>query len=892
MIGQTISHYRILEKLGEGGMGEVYLAQDTGPLDRKVALKFPSQEMQQDPIAQQRFLREARSAAALAHPYVCHIHEVGEDGEQSFISMEYVAGQSLKDRLAKGPLELRDSLQKATEIAEALEAAHKQNIVHRDLKPANIMLTPEGHVKVMDFGLAKRLTAAQDGGSQEKTLTTSPTRTGATLGTLAYMSPEQLRGGEVDTRSDIFSFGIVLYEMLTRVHPFKKSQSMETGNAILNEAPASLSRHVKEVPPVLQHTVRKMLAKEPRRRYQHIDDVRVNLEELTGDRLGMEEYLAEPSAYEVDVTARPQPDRWKRAIPWTFAAVMVVIVALMLWNQPPIIRDTQPLTRTEITLPSTSPLGFGSTYAFDPTLIALSPDARKLAFVGRTARGTQLYLRSMDSLEIAPIVGTEGAIHPFFSPDSNWVGFLTLDRVKKISLHGGGPITLCEAQTPIRATWAGDGMIYFGAVEGRVLMSVPAGGGEARTIGRIQDHFDQILPDGHWALVTVRSSTSIREDFSSVYALSLQTLERKLLIEGGYDARYVPSGHLLFARTGVLMAVPFDLEHLEVLGEPQPVLHGMTVDSLFAQVQVSFSDTGTVVYCPGGDVSVGRIARVGRDGKTELLPVPERVYGVVELSPNNQRLAVQVADVKDYVWIYDLQRGEGHRLVGTGQRGWPKWNPSEDSITFIVREGEKRSIVERRLGAQEERELIALDSGQLRLGDWSPDGSTLVFNDIIRKGLGFLFVGQQPNIKWLEPPPGVRYWHPTFSPDGRWVAYFSDETGQQEIWIRSFPDGEQVYQVSTEGAMEPVWAPSGELFYHVGHRWMVVRISTHPRLQWDPPELAFETDYVDTPGVSYDVSSDGRYLYVVKGTHPPDPTRLHVVQNWFEELKRLVPTGK
>jgi len=287
---------------------------------------------------------------------------------------------------------------------------------------------------------------------------------------------------------------------------------------------------------------------------------------------------------------------------------------------------------------------------------------------------------------------------------------------------------------------------------------------------------------------------------------------------------------------------------------------------------------------------VGRIARVDRQGKTELLPVPERVYGVFDLSPNNQRLAVQVADVNDYVWIYDLPRGEGRRLVGTGMNGWPKWNPSGDRIALVARGLERSSIVERRFDPQEERELTAGDDSTLSPSDWSPDGSILSFWDMSSGRIGFVSTGRDPEVEWLEPPRGVAFWGPTFSPDGRWVAYSSDETGQFEIWVRSFPDGEQVHQISTEGGIEPIWTGSGELFYLSGDHWNTVRVSTSPKLQWEPPELAFETEYVNTVGVSYDVSSDGRYLYVVKSAHPPDPSRLYVVQNWFEELKRLVPT--
>ena len=340
------------------------------------------------------------------------------------------------------------------------------------------------------------------------------------------------------------------------------------------------------------------------------------------------------------------------------------------------------------------------------------------------------------------------------------------------------------------------------------------------------------------------------------------------------------------------MAVPFDLENLQVRGEPQPVLQGVSMQSLFGQVQVSFSDTGTLVYSPGGDTAVGRIARVDRQGKTELLPVPERIYGVFDLSPNNQQLAVQVADVNDYIWIYDLQRGEGHRLVGTGQNGWPKWNRSGDGIAVTVRDAEQISLVERRLDIQEEREFTRGDYLTLSAGDWSPDGSILSLHDFSQGRLGFVSTERESEGRWLEPPPGVHYWSGTFSPDGRWLAHGSDETGQEEIWIRSFPDGERVHQISTDGGLEPVLADSGELFYHLNTGWSVVRITTDPQPQWDPPELAFETEYVDTPGLSYDVSNDGRYLYVVKSSHPADPTRLNVVHNWFDELRRLVPTDR
>ena len=882
MIGNTLSHYKIISKLGQGGMGEVYLAEDSR-LDRKVALKILPEHLSERADRRERFEREARAVSSLNHPHICTLHDIGEQDGIHYLVMEHLEGETLAARLEKGALPLEQTLEYAIQIADALDKAHRQGVVHRDLKPGNIMLVKSG-AKLLDFGLAKlRATEAT-----EENLSALPTEQpdltveGTILGTLQYMAPEQLEAKDTDSRTDIFAFGAVVYEMATGKKAFEGSSQASLIGAILKDDPPPMSELQPMTPPVFDRVVRRCLEKEPDERWQTAADLTAELRWVSEG-----ETQLGPSPV---VTASAA---WKRAIPWSIVAGLAVITAVVSWSAPSVIPDVKPVTRTEITLPSTSPLGFGAFSSFDLPLMALSPDGTNLVFVGGTAEGTQLYLRAMDSLEITPIEDTEEAKHPFFSPDSNWVGFLTQDnRVKKISLRGGGPITLCQAPTLTRATWTDDGMIYFGSDQGRILNSVPASGGLLTTIIDMNPFggtLGEILPDGQSALVMIQAPTSINDDFSSIYALSLETLEKKLLIEGGYDARYVPTGHLLFARTGVLMAVPFDLERLEVQGEPQLALQGVSMESLFSQVQVSFSDTGTLVYVPGGDGAVGRIARVDRQGRTELLSVPERVYGVFDLSPNDQQIAVQVADVNDYVWIYDLERGEGRRLVGTGHSGWPNWNSSGDRIVFTVSELEGSAIVERRLDAQEERKLLSHHAENLIATGWSPDQSILSVYDFKSGRLGFLSTEREPQVTWLEPPPGVKYWGPTFSSDGRWVAYSSNETGPYEVWIRSLPDGEQVQQISTDGGNMPVWGESGELFYRVAGGWMVVRVSDSTQLQWEPPKLAFISDFIDTPGVSYDVSSDGRYLYVVKSAHPPDPTRLHVVQNWFEELERLVP---
>ncbi len=404
MIGQTISHYKILEKLGEGGMGEVYLAQDTS-LDRKVALKFLPQEMRQDEAARERFLREAKASAALDHPYICQIHEVDEIDGKDFMAMEYVQGVTLEDKLREGPLSLEDALQTAAKIAEAIEAAHQQKIVHRDLKPSNIMITSGGYPKVMDFGVAKRLIPPEEMDSQGKL---KLTETGVRVGTLPYMSPEQTRGERVDTRSDIFSFGVVLYEMLTGVQPFQKDSAVETSNAILKETPAPVTNYLDGTPIVLPHTVRKMLAKDPNRRYQHVSDVRIDLEEFTSDAADSS-FGVQPAGQEKTTTL----GWWRHPVPSATIGLLIllmgVLLGFLLWHPDYDGQRSRRVTRFPIVLPD------GGTVP-EVSSLALSPDGTLLVYAILRNKTRQLYLRATDQLEAKPIPGTEGGWAPFFSP--------------------------------------------------------------------------------------------------------------------------------------------------------------------------------------------------------------------------------------------------------------------------------------------------------------------------------------------------------------------------------------------------------------------------------------------------------------------------------------------
>ena len=468
MVGTTISHYKVLEKIGQGGMGEVFLAQDT-TLDRKVALKFLPEELQQDSTAKKRFLREAKSAAALDHPYICHIHEVGEVEGKSFIAMEYVQGETLKDNLAEGPLPLNDALEKATEVAEALEEAHKQGIVHRDLKPANIMLTPQGHVKMMDFGLAKRVTPAE---GQEQEITTALTKRGSILGTVPYMSPEQVRGQEVDTRSDIFSFGVVLYEMLAGVHPFKKGGQIETANAILSETQPPLSRYTNDVPGLLQHTVKKMLAKEPDRRYQLIHEVRTDLGELVEESgESISELAATPSK------AVAAAGGWRQPLP-LMAALLVgaIIASVAVWNLKPALRTTTSFTTQTV---ATQLTNYGD--EFSP---ALAPDGRSFVFVSDHGGTPDIWLRQVSGGDLVKLTDDTAVESDLvYASDGETIYFTRNDdsgrAIWRIGALGGQPRRVVSNANQPAPSPDGHSIAY--RLDGKLVLSEVDGSG-SRTL--------------------------------------------------------------------------------------------------------------------------------------------------------------------------------------------------------------------------------------------------------------------------------------------------------------------------------------------------------------------------------------------------------------------------
>jgi len=869
--------YEVLGPLGAGGMGEVWRARDTR-LDRTVAIKVLPEGFAADPERRARFEREARAASALNHPHICTLHDIGHHEGVDYIVLEHLEGETLADRLATGALALDGVLRYGIEIAEALAAAHRAGILHRDLKPGNVMLTKTG-AKLLDFGLAKRAGVERAGAlsvMQTATAAKPLTSAGTVMGTIQYMSPEQLEGKEADARSDIWALGTLIYEMATDRRAFTGASQASIVAAILKEEPRPMRELQPVAPPALDRLVRACLTKDPDERMQSARDV---ARELGWMREGSE-------APAISAWA---PRRGRLA--WVIAALLLGALAGVWIGRRWLpkgsvgLRETSgPTTHTVIDLPANAPLALGShipTQGFDNPVVTLSPDGTQLAYVGQSGSETMLYLRSMSGSGVRPIPGTEGALYAFFSPDSQSLGFLTNDKVKKVSLHGGAPLPLADARSPVLAWWTRNKGIYFTQNETRRLSRVSEDGRDVADVfaaGNIA--FTDVLPDGTAALADDLLNAGISRDYSDIVLLSPNTKEKKVLVRTGYGGRYVPPGHLVFARAGALLAVRFNISTLRTEGEEFPVASDVSMESLFGQVHASASNNGLLAYVPGGERAVGKLAWVDRKGNVQFLDIPARVYGVLDLSPDGKRLAVHVAGIKDYIWIYDLERREGRQLAGTEHNGWPVWSPDNLTIALTSFSKAGRKILARRVdeGAAT-KEIVSMRGDREYATSWLPGGGALALS-WFPDGVSFVTLGGKPAGFRAS---GHSEWGPEFSPDGRWVAYNSSETGRSEIWIRSYPDGKTSHQISVDGGIEPVWCPCGELFFRNGNQWLSARIiSSQPELRWDPPRPAFQADFIDTPGRSYDVSPDGQRLIVVKRAAPEIQTKLHLITNWHE----------
>jgi serine/threonine-protein kinase len=861
-------------------MGEVYRAHDPR-LKRDVAIKVLPEAFAGDGERIARFRREAEVLAALNHPNIGAVYGFEETPRGSGIVLELVEGQTLAERLARGPMPLDEALTVASHIAAAVAAAHERGVTHRDLKPANIKVAPDGRVKVLDFGLAKLADAAITPDSHDPAvhplLSVSPTMAspaavtgvGSIIGTAAYMSPEQARGRPVDRRTDVWAFGCVLYEMLTGRRVFEGAESVSDAIAAVLTSEPDWTRLPASTPPQVRTLLRRCLQRDPERRLHHLGDARLELEDaLTGS-------VIDPAG---DAGARS--GLWLlRAVPLFLAALAAAVAAWAIWSRPASpTPEARPPVRLELNLPPGMEL-----FTASARTVAISPAGSRVAFIGGVAGTRQVYVRELDHFDITALRGTEGATACFFSPDGESIAFVTAAGVLGTVNIEDGLVTRVADRVSFLygAAWTPDDRIIF-VRDGRLWHMARAGGVPSRLIddddssGDLLQAWPQVLPGGSNLLFAVGSGDAWRIDL-----LVLATGERRTLVDRGTLPLYANSGHVLFFRDGELFAAPFDAGRAEVTGPAVRALENLPAVNLGIPT-LDIASTGTLVYAP--TTAVRRLVWVTRDGVEQPLNDELRTYASPKVSPDGRRILVQAGDL----WVQDLSRDTFTRLVSRDAvtNGFPIWSPDGQRVLFRTPRGIR--IIDANGGS--DGELVRGTSEYDYPGALTPDGSTLVFLRSLQESSFDVFalpLRAPEEIRALLQTPayegGAR-----LSPDGRWLSYVSNETGQNEVYLRPFQGLDRRWQVSAGGGTQAIWNPDGrEIFYRSGERMMVVGFATDPEVTLTSPRLLFEQQYAYGAGITianYDVTPDGQRFVMVKDEATAG--RLNVVLNWFSDLAR------
>ena len=912
--GQHLSHYRLIEKIGEGGMGVVWKAADT-KLDREVALKLLPDELATDPDRLARFQREAKLLASLNHPNVGSIYGLEADGSRHFLVLELIPGRSLSEMTRRGPLPVEEALDLARQVAEGLEAAHRAGVVHRDLKPDNVRVTPDGTVKVLDFGLAKG-TLGEDPVSgadlsMSPTLTKAGTKDGMILGTAPYMSPEQARGKPIDKRTDIWSFACLLYECLTGKAPFR-GETVTDVLALILQAEPDWSKLPADTPVATRRLLRRCMVKDPHQRIHDIADARIELQEAP-----------EPAM----VPPAPAPGRGGRAaLGWGLLG-LIVGMAPVAWLGQRLAETERPPLRPARHLAIPTP---GSRAVFplpDTPTVTISPDGERLVYVsggtevgashlkGDTpGRGTTLFMRRLDRYESAPIGGTYEATAPFFSPDGQWLGYADYrtGKLKKLSLRGGAPVSLCDVTLNFRgATWGQDDRIYLARFAGGIEV-IPAGGGTPeqltfpdREAGVKTHRYPSVLPGARGLLFTLASAEIASYDDASIALLPLPSGEIRILLEGGTSPRYSPTGHIIYAREGSLLAVPFDLETMQVHGTPFPVLDGVITSDGYGSAQFGFSEDGTLAYVPGGpDHYYVKLYWLDRNGGVEPLALSSNMYGDVRFSPDGKRLAVSILGANASVWNYHIERETMTRLTSHWDNYNPIWTRDGRNVTFASNRGGTPAIWQVRSdgGGRPQRLKETVIAGYPE--SWSPGDRTLFLTQqtpLSGSGIWSWSPGQEVQV--LLDSPAQEYYS-TLSPDGEWVAYVSDESGQAEVYVAPASFSGRKWRISADGGDAPRWSPDGRrLFYWRETDLMTASIAVDDGIIPGRPERLIETRFTEV--LTYDIAPDGERFIVAGRVEEPGaeevafstagwrrnrPARgvseIRVIVDWFDEIRR------
>ncbi len=892
MSPSTIAHYKITGKLGEGGMGAVYRATDT-KLNRDVAIKVLPDSFASDPDRLARFTREAQVLASLNHPNIAAIYGV----EERALVLELVEGPTLAERIAQGPIPIDDALPIARQIAEALEYAHEKGIIHRDLKPANVKVTPEGRVKVLDFGLAKALSAEATAAdpAASPTLTMRATVAGAIMGTAGYMSPEQAKGKPVDRRADIWAFGVVLMEMLTGRQLYSGETMSEMLASVIKDQP-DIDRLPAATPAAVRRLVRRCLDKDPQRRLQAIGEARIALDEAPGE---------EPAAGPTTRSSR---------IPWLAAGALAIALAVvggLYWKatRPP----DRPLVRLSVDLGPQAEAGLRTT-------AVLSPDGNRLVFPVRPSGGlVQLATRRLDQPVPTLLVGTENASDPFFSPDGQWIGFSAEGKVKKMAVTGGAPVTLLDGIDARGAAWGDDGSIIanLGRVGG--LFRIPDTGGAPVALQPVSERsaslrWPQILPGGKTVLYTASTTSTTYYEDASIEVLTLATGKAKVVARGAYFGRYLPSGHLVFVHQGTLYGQPFDLAALEARGTPVPLVDDIAGNSTAGAGQFDFSGNGTLVHLSGKATGVQwLLSLVDRSGNAQPLPIPPGLNHTPRFSPDGRKLllAVGTPEAAD-LWLYDFDRNRLSRLTSNGKgNSYPVWAPDGKHFVHLTQDGGTYTFWWARADGGGEEQKLFESKDRLLPSSFSPDGRRLAFHQSspeTRLDLWTLPIDAsdlehpvpgKPEV-FLRTPNNEAV--PAFSPDGRWIAHGATDTGKIEVFVRPYPGPGGRFQISDGGGDFPVWSRDGRTLYYRAPDRRIMEVpyrvagdsflAEKPRPWSDIPI----TDAASVTDRLYDVSPDGKHMVMAVGDPQSNERKgnLHVtfLLNFFDEVERRVGGAK
>lgn len=885
--GTQIGHFRIEREIGRGGAGVVYLAQDT-KLGRHVAIKSLPPELMRDAHMRSRLKREAKLLASLDHPNIATIHDIVEQAESGgYLILEYIAGDTLAERIAHRPLDLREVLSISRQIAEAVAAAHEHGVTHRDLKPGNIKITPEGKVKVLDFGLAKAVVGEA---ADQQSMLTEP---GRVMGTPAYMSPEQARGKPTDKRCDIWSFGCVLYEMLTGRVPFVGETASDTLAGILDRKPR-WEALPQSTPANIQVLLRRCLEKDPHQRLQHIGDAVIEIRET----LNLPATVPPVTSPSISLAPETAAKANSLRIAMMIATIIIIVLSaitvrfiLERRTQPPS-EQIRPVVAFEVEVPEDVSMPVGGA-------MAISPDGTHIAFVGRKAGAKQLYLRSLNRLEVTAVPGTDGAKTAFFSCDSQWLGYATATRLWKVALSGGQPIPICDVTGVTSAFWAQDDTIFFASNQYMALARIKASGGVPELVSHREGprelwHLDpEVLPGGK-AVIFSTGSDSSYVGLQNIVVQLLETGERKRLLEGARFPRYAASdqtsGHLVYESGGVMLAAPFNKDTLTLAG-PAVRIEGVSL--------ARFSPEGTLAWVPSVPQTEMMLLWVDREGnETPVIDERKEYYGP-RVSPDGNRLAFWIGGTDSHVWILDLRRGVMDQLTTTGRNWWCYWSPDGSRIAFISLRSEESpeaaNLYWRAADGSGAAEQLTEGPFYDQPTSWMRDGIIVQRSFHPQTGWDVMLLLLGGDCK-LQPllNSSANESRGELSPDGRWLAYVSTEDGPPGIFVRSFQGPQGKWRISPSGisAGDPLWSPDGrELFYRDSDAEKIMAVDVETGDEFDPniPRVLFDDCYFKSAyGRNYDITPDGQRFVMVKEMNPP-PRRIAVVLNWFEELKRLVP---